>query len=346
MNEERYKPAKTVHISGYTFASPKLKGRRHPNSKPYTARTLFVYNVCQVLYAHNRFHTSVKKLVSDATRYKRFTECQAMAHDLHNLGYKLMLPTQIKQKHVKALTHYWESQDLKPSTIAQKLSILRIFITWMGKQAIFDFLPMTDLFKNPENLKRSHVTKEDKSWTTKTDVLAMLAAVEKVDLFVAIQLKMSHYFGLRAKESMMFRPLADYDAIKGVLNVTRGTKGGRPRVIIVETNEQRKVLDEAMSLCHGKRSSLIPHIKSLGAWIKHYYKVCNRHGISRDNGITPHGLRHGYSHRLYEEQTGQECKAVSGETPVVDVIANRIARARVAQDMGHNRESISSAYLG
>mgnify|MGYP003664999903 CR=1 FL=1 len=289
MNKELVRPSKVVEEVGCIFAHPDLKGRRHSNGGVYTARKLFSYNVSQVLYMNNKWHVKKRKPVSDATKYKRFTECQAMCHDLHNLGYKIILPTQLKQKHVKALTHYWEASGLNPATIVQKVSILRIFLTWIGKSDVMSLLP---------------------------------------------------------HESMLFRPAMDFDETTSVVHVRRGTKGGRPRIMLVETQEQKALLKELRSFCHDNQSSMIPVRADLGRWIKHYYRVCNRHGISRANGMTPHGLRHGYAHRLYEEKTGVVPAAVSGQKEDMDAITDRIARLLVAEDLGHSRVSISSAYLG
>tara|TARA_R110001606_G_scaffold247151_1_gene395213 strand:+ start:4301 stop:5347 length:1047 start_codon:yes stop_codon:yes gene_type:complete len=346
MNKELVRPSKVVEEVGCIFAHPDLKGRRHSNGGVYTARKLFSYNVSQVLYMNNKWHVKKRKPVSDATKYKRFTECQAMCHDLHNLGYKIILPTQLKQKHVKALTHYWEASGLNPATIVQKVSILRIFLTWIGKSDVMSFLPHESMYKEPEKIKRSLVAKEDKSWDKKTDVLELIAGVETEDKFVSRQLLLSHFFGMRVKESMLFRPAMDFDETTSVVHVRRGTKGGRPRIMLVETQEQKALLKELRSFCHDNQSSMIPVRADLGRWIKHYYRVCNRHGISRANGMTPHGLRHGYAHRLYEEKTGVVPAAVSGQKEDMDAITDRIARLLVAEDLGHSRVSISSAYLG
>lgn len=346
MSTELFRPPKVVEEVGCVFAHPDLKDRRHKNGRVYTARTLFLYNVAQVLYKNNKWHAKKRKPVSDKTKYKRFTECQAMAHDLHKLGYKIMLPTQLKQKHVKALTHYWEAKGLNPGTIVQKVSILRIFLSWIGKSDVMEFLPHEAMFESPENITRSLIAKEDKSWDKKTDVLQLIASVETEDRYVARQLRLSHFFGMRVQEAMLFRPVMDYDEVSSVVHIRRGTKGGRPRIVLVETKEQKALLEALIAACHDKQSSMLPVRADLGKWVKHYYRVCNRHGISRANGMTPHGLRHGYAHRLYEEKTGVVAPVVSGQKDDMDTITDKIARLLIAEDLGHSRVSISSAYLG
>jgi len=346
MNTKQHVPPKVIEAAGCVFAHPDLKGRRHKNGNVYTSRTLFLYNVAQVLYKNNKWHAKKHKPVSDDTKYKRFTECQSMCHDLHNLGYKVMLPTQIRQKHVKALTHYWEASDLMPGTIAQKVSVLRTLLGWVGRTDVIGTLTNEDMFNDPKCTVRTLVAKEDKSWDKKTDILRLLDQVEADDKFVGRQLKLAHFFGMRVEETMMLRPAVDYDRNSSVLHVRRGTKGGRPRIVLVEKEAQKELLETLIEQSFGKPVSTMPLRAKLGGWLKHFYKVCNRHGISRKDGITPHGLRHGYAHRLYEEKTGSAPTAVTGVKLDIDYINDRIARLLVAEDLGHSRVSISSAYLG
>lgn len=117
-------------------------------------------------------------------------------------------------------------------------------------------------------------------------------------------------------------------------------------MVLVEKQEQKQLLETLIEQCFGKPISTMPVHAKLAAWLKHFYKVCNRHCISRKDGITPHGLRHGYAHRLYEAKTGSAPAVVMGEKLDMDYINDRIARLLVSEDLGHSRVSISSAYLG
>ena len=344
-----YTPPKPVVVGEYVFAAPEMRGRLNRNGKPWTVRTIFVYNVLQVLYRHNKTHAKKSKPVSEKTKANRFNECRAMAHDLHNLGYRILLPTQMTQKHVKALTRFWESRDdLKPASVVQKVSILRVFLGWMGKQGVMEFMSDKDMFANPEAMKREYVATVDKSWDDKTDVNELIERVMSDCKYTGRQLMLSHLFGLRAKESMLFRPRLDYDAEGKFIHVRRGTKGGRPRTLPVESEEQREYLEELISYCYDDNDSMIPRRSDPASWIKHYYRITKRNGISRETGITPHGLRHGYAQRLYERTTGHPAavKDVPQLTRDIEMIEERIARLMVSENLGHSRESISSAYIG
>ena len=92
-----------------------------------------------------------------------------------------------------------------------------------------------------------------------------------------------------------------HPADKGAyLAVNWGTKGGRDRIIPIETDYQRDVLQRAKALITHKRDSLIPEDYNFKQWKNHYYYVCHQHGISRKDGITSHGLRHERLNEIYQ----------------------------------------------
>jgi len=63
-----------------------------------------------------------------------------------------------------------------------------------------------------------------------------------------------------------------------------------------------------------------------------------------------HGLRHTYAQNRYEELTGWKCPAVGG--PEAKTLTgeqretDRQVRLTISQELGHNREQITAAYLG
>ncbi len=346
---EKFVPPLTVTDGGYVFDSPDMRGRLNKHGKPWTVRTIFAYNVQQVVYRNNKRHAKRAKPVSEATKSHRFIECRAMAHDLHNLGYRLTLPTHIRQKHVKALTRYWESRkDLKSASVLQKVSILRTFLGWMDKQGVMENMSPADLFANPERMKRDYVAKEDKSWDTKTNPIELIGAVRQKNKFVADQLMLSYLFGMRAKETWLFRPRKDYIPQENIIHVRRGTKGGRPRTVPISSEAQRAFLEELVSRTHHVEDSMTPRTTPVKAWKSKYYRITRSFGISRAEGMTPHGLRHGYAHKIYQEVSGHPAavRDVTTSKAELNLITDRIARLIVSENLGHNRESISSAYIG
>lgn len=109
---------------------------------------------------------------------------------------------------------------------------------------------------------------------------------------------------------MMLRP---YLVDKGAyLDVSVGTKGGRPRAVPINTPEQKALLDEAKAFAATKDSSTSDPSRSLAQWKNHYYYVLRSCGITRKNGLTAHGLRLTYAHNRYKELSGQDSPVRGG----------------------------------
>jgi site-specific recombinase XerC len=59
------------------------------------------------------------------TRVGRERQLSAIANQLHELGFRQLKATSLKQKHVQALVDHWLGQDLSPGTIKNRMSCLR-----------------------------------------------------------------------------------------------------------------------------------------------------------------------------------------------------------------------------
>jgi hypothetical protein len=157
-----------------------------------------------------------------------------------------------------------------------------------------------------------------------------------------VQLKLQAAFGLRIEESFMLRP-AEAARNPRMLAVTRGTKGGRPREVPIET--KIGILEEAARLSNVLTGSTVPADRTLSQWRDWYYYVLEKHGVTkRGMGITSHGLRHEYLQTLYKETTGVEAPIKrAAERP--DPQLHEEAMRRVVEAGGHSRLTKSGAYL-
>ena len=82
------------------------------------------------------------------------------------------------------------------------------------------------------------------------DVAAKLAEVTAKDARVGLQMALQAIFGLRAREAMQLRPhIADKNTY---LALTVGTKGGRDRVVPIDTPEKRALVDLAKTFAASK----------------------------------------------------------------------------------------------
>lgn len=149
--------------------------------------------------------------------------------------------------------------------------------------------------------------------------------------------------GLRTKESALINcHKALHEALAhGVINITEGTKGGRPRTIPITSESQISALKIASSTQASKRS-LIPTEMTWAQFregeIRQTREALQHHGISR-----LHDLRSAYACERYEAITGQQAPVLGGS---VDRQTDQLARNQIALELGHGRIDVTNAYLG
>lgn len=350
-------PKLTVTVGQYVFASPEMINRSMGNGKRWTTGVILQHNIDVVLAHHNSTHSKRRKAVSYKTMQNRAYEIKQAGWILIRRGLdekciltgramRIMLPTNFSKRHIIKLTRAWEANPaLSPATIVEKKSILNVFMRWIGKDRLMKQIQPHEFFVTPELIKRVAISNLDKSWLD-ADVDAMIISVEKENKYLARQLRLSQYFGLRVKESMMFRPRQDVDFDLNIIHVRHGAKSGHKRTVQITTPEQVEVLKDAIVNCSGAKQSMMPIFARLTAWRSHYYYTLNKHGIRRSNGIVPHGLRHQYAQNLYIQKTGVLPKSVTGLKPITDPFRDQVARLFISAQLGHSRMSIASSYIG
>jgi integrase len=299
---------------------------------------LFDKNVSRV---HSTTRISDRTLSIKTQEFRAAKLCKAFK-ELRDGGFALQTPWSLKHKHVQHLVDRWIAAGQSGGTIENKLTYLRALAQWMDKSNLIGSL---DDYADREalGLKRSYVATDDKSWAAHgVDAAAKIAEIAQTCPYTAVQLKLQAAFGLRIEESFMLRP-AEFVRNARMLAVTRGTKGGRPRAVPIET--KIGILDEAARLTNGLTGSTVPADRTLSQWRDWYYYVLGKHGVTkRGMGITSHGLRHEYLQTLYKGTTGVEAPIKrAGERP--DPQLHEDAMRRVVEAAGHSRLSKSSAYL-
>ena len=70
------------------------------------------------------------------TRVGRERQLSAIANQLHDLGFRQLKATSLRQKHVQALVDEWLKQDLSPGTIENRMSCLRGWAEKVNKRAV------------------------------------------------------------------------------------------------------------------------------------------------------------------------------------------------------------------
>jgi len=260
-----------------------------------------------------------------------------------DLGYKIPHPKSLKRKHVRAMAMHLEQTGKSPSTIANMISAMRKFSAVIGKPYLVQ--DSRNYVTDPKSVYRPRATDRDKTWSgAGVDIMEKMAGTATSDPYVAIQLELCFAFGLRVKEAWILQPaVADMGSF---LDLSRGTKGGRPRAVPIENERQRQLLDRAKTMANHRTGSMVPEQYSLKQWKSRFYKVCAKHGISRENGCVPHGLRHEYANDTWEKLTGIPSQIKGGDITMLDPEVESRARITVAENLGHSREEITTAYYG
>ncbi len=269
---------------------------------------------------------------SFSTQATRRRILDRIANQLHELGYKHMQAKSLKPKHVEALVSHWKDQGLSVGTLKNLLSGLRWWAKHVGKD---DMIPKdNDAF---DIGKRRQVGTESKAWELKEAHLAKVS-----DEYVRLSLRLQAAFGLRREEAIKFRP--NY-AIKGdhIKLKASWTKGGRARTVPVRTDNQRQLLEDVRKLVKG--GALIPPDKNYEEQLHRYERQVRTAGIRN-----PHGLRHAYAQRRYEELTGWKSPLAGGPATKSFTIEQRAlnegARETISRELGHTRKEITKVYLG
>jgi len=269
---------------------------------------------------------------SYATQAKRMHQLMLIANQLDALGFRGMNARSLKPKHVEALIKNWQQQDLGVGTIKNRLAVLRWWAQKVDKQNVV--ARSNDHYGIPD---RQFVTNESKARSVNTSDL------EKIrDPYTRMSLDLQRVFGLRREEAIKITPAyadrGDHIALKA-----SWTKGGKERDVPVHTEEQREVLNRAHRLAEG--GALIAADRNYVQQLRVYERHTADAGLSK-----MHGLRHAYAQRRYEEITGWKSPAAGG--PVTRALSpgqkvvDRHARQTISRELGHEREQITSVYLG
>ncbi|MDO8277016.1 MAG: integrase domain-containing protein [Burkholderiaceae bacterium] len=256
---------------------------------------------------------------------------------VHNL-------TELSAKHVRTATQIWVNRGASASYLASQNTALRRLAIWMGKP---DAVPrLCDLVGDPQVFRRSYSALTSKNWETMgIDIDKVFADMDALCPITGLQLRLILVNGLRAREAMMFKPA---EADKGdSLLVTGGTKGGRTRTIPVDNPVQRDILERCKAVAKGNARGLVTPRpgKSVRSNLDRFYYLLKKIGVTKKQlGVTPHGLRHTYAARKYEEATGMKSPVDGGGE--VSREADHVARLNISELLGHSRKTITSAYLG
>ncbi|MCL1861463.1 MAG: integrase domain-containing protein [Proteobacteria bacterium] len=315
--------------------------------------------VLEMLINHfNTQHTAFKKTVSFKTRRERAQFLRRFFRDLSaKAGFKTLPdPRNLAVRHIRAIVKVWQREKLAPATVQTYLSFLRGLALWLGKAGLIQSPAYFGM--KPSEYRRSEVAQSDKSWSAAgIDIDGLIEKVCAFDRYVGASLKLIRHFGLRRKESIMFRPhrcVVPFEATgldplerqaDEYISIKAGAKGGRQRFIPLNTLERKNALAYAQAVAGDADAHMGQPGYSLLQNMYRFDYVMKKFGTTkRLSGVSVHGLRHEAMIEHYQQQAG-EPPPVRGGNPVSREkdIAARLSASKLA---GHNRMRAASAYLG
>ena len=268
---------------------------------------------------------------SAKTKADRKSSLFKIATDLHGLGYRLNSAKSLKPKHVDALVEHWTAQGLSAGTMKNRMVHMRWWASEVNKASV------VAKSNTHYGIEHRSAYNGDRAQPLDHSKLESIPCPN-----VRLSVKLQSAFGLRREESILF--IATYsDRGDHIRLKANWCKGKRARTVPVVNEEQRELLNEVKT--HAQGRALIPDEKSLKDQIHTYEHQTLAAGF---NNL--HGLRHDYAQKRYQALTGMPCRAQGGlfvrQMDEMSRERDYEARMIISQELGHNRVSVTNAYLG
>lgn len=272
---------------------------------------------------------------------------------LHDKGYRIHEPENLGDRHLKVLVRTWYETPTAPVTMRNYLSCMKRVYDRMGKRGLIRNLEYYLPDVHPAQLKRKTIARKSKSWTEAgIDVLAKIAQADALDERFGMMLRAMLAFGLRRKEVLKCKPWKAAEDNDRVWRIYPGeAKGGRPRIIVIETPAQKEILNFLRSkLKKGETIcwSVTPRgERATAKWaLNRYNDLMKLIGITMDQeGATGHGLRAQYAENA-ALIAGLIPPTLSGDGKEFGKDEIDRKRAMVSENLGHSRIGVTGTYYG
>lgn len=299
------------------------------------------YELQSLINAMNQLRVN-GRIASFKTQQDRAKYLFKFFNDLREAGFKVS-PNNIKLKHIKYICEKYERDKISAATIQTYITHLRVFCRWIGKNGMIK--DVGQYFTNPELIKRQYAATELKTWTSKgIDINQKLNEIKQDNIYVWIQLLVQQAFGLRLKEAVCLRPYMSN--LDGKLHVLDGTKGGKSRIVQIENEFQKFVIETAIQFVGKTSSSLMDPKLSLKQNLKKYSNTMTKHGLTKKKaGVTGHWLRSEYVIDFMISR-GLKPLICGGGMGKLSKVEEREVRLAAAKRLGHNRINVTTAYSG
>jgi integrase len=229
------------------------------------------------------------------------------------------------------------------------LSNLRIFCGWIGKKGLVKnvhyYLPNVP----KDELRVKTTALKSKSWAEAgINVVEKVELASQLDWRFGLMLMAQVAFGLRRLEVLQMQP---WKCDEGKTFFAYKTKGGRPRLIYIDTEVQRALMDLIKSKirksdCLGWPERTDGGKATLVYAERRYNYLMAKIGITKELAeVTGHGLRAQFAENaaLLKNLVPPTLGGTPGQMLREDL---DLTRLQVSESLGHSRISVTGAYYG
>ena len=194
----------------------------------------------------------------------------------------------MKTKHMDRFFDELKARGLAPSTLQNYATACRDLAASIGKPSLISG-------KNAD----LGITRHDRYQPIHANHAKLASIREQLSirderLLAAYDLREA--FGLRSKESLLSREVVERDG-KAFLKV-EGAKGGRPRLVEIETDQQRRAIEQVQHIIEESGTkSLIPRDMDLKTFYDYQRNTISALGVRRADGSNMHAQRHDFAQR-------------------------------------------------
>ena len=160
----------------------------------------------------------------------------------------------------------------------------------------------------------------------------------------AAVVELTKEFGLRSREASLLdaRGALSEAQRTGSVRISEGTKGGLERSVPIHSASQLAVLERAAQAQGNARAVMAPDTNWKG-WRGAELREA-RDAVREATGGGLHDLRAAYACTRYEALTGHAAPCAGGA--IYDKGIDALARLEIANELGHGRIDVVSAYVG
>jgi len=157
-------------------------------------------------------------------------------------------------------------------------------------------------------------------------------------------IELARNFGLRSKEASLLnaRTALTQAECSGAIQILDGTKGGLKRTVPVSSQIQIETITRA-AYAQGDAHAVMTEFCNWKKWREGALRS-TRDIVRSMTGGGLHDLRSAYACERYQSFTGQPAPCAGGA--ILDKEMDRVARLRIAAELGHARIEIVNEYIG